>query len=178
MAHPPTHASRAPRAARWRRWSGTCLAEARAREVSITTTITSTALVPVTRCAAGLVGRRIHLVGRSCGPKVHVPDPSVRCFRLRRGRLYVPCVRSVYQRRSRGLLLVVVRGLRQSAGRRSGTVMWESVLAGGCFGQDRGGAMRGRIRLMVGGLVLGVGVAAAALTGGAALAATGGSGHR
>ncbi len=37
--------------------------------------------------------------------------------------------------------------------------------------------MRGRIRLMVGGLVLGVGVAAAALTGGAALAATGGSGH-
>ena len=37
--------------------------------------------------------------------------------------------------------------------------------------------MRGRIRLMVGGLVVGVGVAAAALTGGAALAATGGSGH-
>ncbi|HEX9518350.1 MAG TPA: hypothetical protein VF940_19485 [Streptosporangiaceae bacterium] len=37
--------------------------------------------------------------------------------------------------------------------------------------------MRGRIRLMVGGLVVGIGVAAAALTGGAALAATGGSGH-
>jgi len=37
--------------------------------------------------------------------------------------------------------------------------------------------MRGRIRLMAGGLVVGLGVAAAALTGGAALAATGGSGH-